>query len=81
MAKGYACAGGFKIFWMEASAATRGFIYTVSTIVGIGALGGLYYLAIKEPDKAQATLVRLKGICGNCEEARDLEKAIKAYRR
>jgi hypothetical protein len=27
-------------------------------------------------EKAKATLLTLKGICGNCEESRDLEKAI-----
>lgn len=37
---------------------------------------GEAYLMNKEPEKAQATLNRLKGICGNCEESRDLEKAI-----
>lgn len=47
--------GGFKIFWMEASKATRGFIYFVSTVAGIGVLGGLYYLAIKEPDRPVPT--------------------------
>jgi pSer/pThr/pTyr-binding forkhead associated (FHA) protein len=47
--------GGFRIFWMEASSAMRGFIYAVSTIIGVGALGGLYYLAIKEPDRAVPT--------------------------
>jgi len=47
--------GGFKIFWMEASGATRGFIYFGATAFSIGALGGLYYLAIKEPDRAVPT--------------------------
>jgi cytochrome c-type biogenesis protein CcmH/NrfG len=37
---------------------------------------GEAYLMNKEPEKAKATLNRLKGICGNCEESRDLEKAI-----
>ena len=41
---------------------------------------GEAYLQKKEPDKAKATLNKLKGICGNCEEARDLEKAIAAYK-
>lgn len=39
---------------------------------------GEAYLMNKEPDKARAELAKLKGICGNCEEYRDLEKAIKA---
>ncbi|HYV46749.1 MAG TPA: FHA domain-containing protein [Myxococcaceae bacterium] len=47
--------GGFRIFWMEASGATRGFIYFITTVFSIGALGGLYYLAIKEPDRAVPT--------------------------
>lgn len=29
-------------------------------------------------DLAQANLAKLKGLCGNCEEADDLEKALKA---
>lgn len=37
---------------------------------------GEAYLMNKEPGKARETLNRLKGICGNCEESRDLEKAI-----
>jgi len=37
---------------------------------------GEAYLMNKEPEKAKATLIKLKGICGNCEESRDLEKAI-----
>jgi cytochrome c-type biogenesis protein CcmH/NrfG len=41
---------------------------------------GEAYLQKKEPEKAKATLNKLKGICGNCEEARDLEKAIAAYK-
>jgi tetratricopeptide (TPR) repeat protein len=39
---------------------------------------GEAYLMNKEPEKAKAMLTKLKGICGNCEESRDLEKAIKA---
>jgi len=39
---------------------------------------GEAYLMNKEPDKARAELAKLKGLCGNCEEYRDLEKAIKA---
>jgi cytochrome c-type biogenesis protein CcmH/NrfG len=41
---------------------------------------GEAYLQKKEPEKAKATLNKLKVICGNCEEARDLEKAIAAYK-
>jgi tetratricopeptide (TPR) repeat protein len=39
---------------------------------------GEAYLMNKEPEKAKAELAKLKGICGNCEEFRDLDKAIKA---
>ena len=39
---------------------------------------GEAYLMNKEPEKAKATLNRLQGMCGNCEESRDLEKAISA---
>jgi len=41
---------------------------------------GEAYLQKREPEKAKATLNKLKGICGDCEEARDLEKAITAYK-
>lgn len=41
---------------------------------------GEAYLQNKEPEKAKATLNKLKGICGNCEESRDLEQAIAAYK-
>ncbi len=41
---------------------------------------GEAYLQKREPEKAKATLNKLKGICGECEEARDLEKAIAAYK-
>jgi tetratricopeptide (TPR) repeat protein len=41
---------------------------------------GEAYLQKKEPEKAKATLYKLKGICGNCAEARDLEKAIATYK-
>jgi len=37
---------------------------------------GEAYLMNHEPEKAKATLGRLKGICGNCEESRDLEAAL-----
>lgn len=40
---------------------------------------GEAYLQNKEPEKAKATLDKLKVICGNCEEARDLEKALAGY--
>ena len=44
-------------------------------------LGGLEYqgelfLATGQPDLAKANLAKLKGLCGSCEEAADLEKAI-----
>jgi Flp pilus assembly protein TadD len=42
---------------------------------------GEAYLQKKEPEKAKATLNKLKGICGNCAEARDLEKAIATYKK
>jgi len=38
---------------------------------------GEAYLMNKEPEKAKAELGKLKALCGNCEEYRDLEKAIK----
>ncbi len=41
---------------------------------------GEAYLQKREPGKAKETLIKLKGICGNCEEAIDLEKAIAAYK-
>ena len=41
--------GSFKIFWLEASSFTRGVVYLFSTVGGIAVLGGLYYLAIREP--------------------------------
>jgi Flp pilus assembly protein TadD len=39
---------------------------------------GEAYLMNKEPEKARVMLSKLKTLCGNCEEYRDLEKAIKA---
>lgn len=39
---------------------------------------GEAYLMNKEPEKAVALLNELKQICGDCEEYRDLDKAIKA---
>lgn len=39
---------------------------------------GEAYLMNKEPGKARVMLGKLKSLCGNCEEYRDLEKAIKA---
>ena len=39
---------------------------------------GEAYLMNKEPEKAKAILIKLKGICGDCEESRDLEEAIKS---
>lgn len=43
--------GGVRIFWTEAGKGTRGFIYTVATMAAMAALGGLYYVAIREPEK------------------------------
>ena len=42
---------------------------------------GEAYLMNKEPEKAKAMLIKLQGLCGNCEEYRDLEKAIAADQR
>ncbi|GFO70472.1 hypothetical protein GMLC_40510 [Geomonas limicola] len=39
---------------------------------------GEAYLLNKEPEKAREDLAALKAICGNCEEYRDLERALKA---
>jgi tetratricopeptide (TPR) repeat protein len=39
---------------------------------------GEAYLMNKEPEKARLELAKLKGICGDCEEYRDLDKAIKS---
>jgi Flp pilus assembly protein TadD len=41
---------------------------------------GEAYLANREPEKAAEMLSRLHGLCGDCEEYRDLEKAIAAER-
>ena len=41
---------------------------------------GEAYLMNKEPEKAGRELAKLKGICGDCEEYRDLDQAIKAGR-
>jgi Flp pilus assembly protein TadD len=39
---------------------------------------GEAYLMNKEPGKARTELAALRGICGNCEEFRDLDRAIKS---
>ncbi len=39
---------------------------------------GELFLETGKPDLAKANLDRLKGLCGGCEEAEDLEKAIQA---
>jgi Flp pilus assembly protein TadD len=39
---------------------------------------GEAYLMNKEPEQAKALLKELKALCGDCEEYRDLDKAIKA---
>ncbi|HVE82141.1 MAG TPA: FHA domain-containing protein [Myxococcales bacterium] len=57
--------GGFKIFWLQASSFTRGVIYLFSTLVGIGAVGGLFFLATREPDRNVPTYpepARLEGV-------------------
>ena len=42
---------------------------------------GVAYLKVKQPAKAQEHLARLEKICGkNCEEYKDLAKAIAGYR-
>lgn len=44
-------AASFRIFWLEAGRFTRGVVYFFSTVFGLGALGGLYYLAVREPGR------------------------------
>ncbi len=39
---------------------------------------GELFLDTGKPDLARANLDRLKGLCGSCEQAKDLEKAIQA---
>ncbi len=39
---------------------------------------GELFLQTGQPDLARANLQRLKGLCGDCEQAEDLEKAITA---
>ena len=39
---------------------------------------GELFLQTGQPDLARVNLVRLKGLCGTCEEAEDLEQAITA---
>ena len=48
----------------------------------IGALeySGVAYLKVKQLDKAQAQLAKLKSICATCEETADLAKEIAAYK-
>ena len=41
---------------------------------------GVAYLKVNQKDKAEAQLVKLKGICTTCEETADLAKAIAAYK-
>lgn len=48
-----------------------------------GHLGALEYqgemfIQLGEADKAKANLVKLQGLCGTCEEMRDLQKAMAA---
>ena len=57
--------------------------YTKALNLNPGHLGALeyqgeMYLQLGQADKAKANLATLKGLCGTCEEMRDLEKALKA---
>ena len=57
--------------------------YLVVLTINPDHLGALEYqgelfLQTGKPDEAKANLVRIKGICGTCEQAEDLEKAIRA---
>ncbi|AOY00012.1 tetratricopeptide repeat protein [Jeongeupia sp. USM3] len=42
---------------------------------------GEAWLLAGQPDKAQALLDQLRGLCGSCDEERDLAAAIDSYRR
>lgn len=48
----------------------------------IGALeySGVAYLKVKQLDKAQAQLAKLKSICAACEETADLAREVAAYK-
>lgn len=57
--------------------------YTQALTLNPDHLGALEYqgelfLQTGKPDLAKANLARIKGICGDCEESEDLEKAITA---
>ena len=41
---------------------------------------GVAYLKVKQKDKAEAQLAKLKSICATCEETTDLAKEIAAYK-
>ena len=41
---------------------------------------GIAYLKVKQKDKAEAQLAKLKNICATCEETVDLAKEIAAYK-
>lgn len=41
---------------------------------------GVAYLKVKQKDKAEAQLAKLKSICATCEETVDLAKEIAAYK-
>jgi hypothetical protein len=44
-------AANLRIFWMEAGAFTRGFLYLLGLGISTAALAGLYFLAVQEPEK------------------------------
>jgi len=57
--------------------------YTKALKLNPGHLGALEYqgemcLQLGQPDKAKANLDKLQGLCGNCVEKKDLEKALQA---
>lgn len=57
--------------------------YSKALKLNPGHLGALEYqgemfVQMGEAAKAKANLVKLEGLCGNCEEARDLKKAMAA---
>jgi predicted Zn-dependent protease len=55
--------------------------YTKALHINPGHLGALEYqgemfVQMKDLDKAKANLVKLQGLCGDCEQAKDLAEAI-----
>ena len=66
-----------------ASSTNSALAYTQALTLNPDHLGALEYqgelfLQTGKPDLAKANLARIKGICGDCEESEDLEKAITA---